>query len=79
MRLLQHRPVTKQKHQDPDAAIPVPSTYGPEYVIERYGHLIHLTRTLASQPKHKARIVMSKRDVIKVCNALIDATETNAA
>jgi hypothetical protein len=45
---------------------------GPPYTIERHGRLISLDRKIGI---HNNRVLFSHADVIRVCNALVDAVE----
>ncbi|MCA2231118.1 hypothetical protein [Mycobacterium intracellulare] len=50
----------------------IPAMCGPPYTIERHGRLISLNRKIGI---HNNRVLFSHADVIRVCNALVDAVE----
>ncbi|MCX2714212.1 hypothetical protein [Mycolicibacterium sp. J2] len=68
------------EYPDPDTVTRVQNRYGADYVIERYGELFHLTRPIMRRNgrAYTPRIIMDRANVIKVCNALIDAAENRA-
>lgn len=47
----------------------VAAKHGPPYLLERRGRVYSITRNIGN---HNNRIMFSRKDLINVCNALVD-------